>query len=265
MGDRPQVWRSRYFAYSRTEKSSSGSALSSCARMPKGGQMVRSWPASCCKPGSMSWFLVWVITSRRLVVPTPISRFWIGFRFALASPMPTPTITFRSWSRRGPTRRTVGANPAPRSLATDARAERVMFRCDELATCSEELGRITRPYGSAALQAAREMVAGWMREAGLDAQVDTIGNLRGRMAGSSPNRPALLLGSHLDSVRDAGRYDGPLGILVALGVVERLQAEGRSLPFPVEVIAFADEEGLRFQSTYLGSRALAGAFDPRLL
>lgn len=140
-----------------------------------------------------------------------------------------------------------------------------MSRCDELAACSEESGRLTRPYGSAALKAAREMVAGWMREAGLEVQIDAIGNLRGRRAGSSAHRPALLLGSHLDSVRDAGRYDGPLGVLVALSVVERLQGQGRTLPFPVEVIAFADEEGLRFQSTYLGSRALAGAFEPALL
>ena len=109
------------------------------------------------------------------------------------------------------------------------------------------------------------MVAGWMREAGLEVRVDAIGNLRGRRSGSSANAPALLLGSHLDSVRDAGRYDGPLGVLVALTAVERLQLEGRNLPFPVEVVAFADEEGLRFQSTYLGSRALAGTFDLTLL
>jgi allantoate deiminase len=140
-----------------------------------------------------------------------------------------------------------------------------MARCDALAACSEEPGRITRPYGSAALKAAREIVTGWMREAGLDIRVDAVGNLRGRRTGSSTDKPALLLGSHLDSVRDAGRYDGPLGVLVALSAVERLQAEGQSLPFPVEVVAFADEEGLRFQSTYLGSRALTGSFDPKML
>lgn len=109
------------------------------------------------------------------------------------------------------------------------------------------------------------MVRGWMREAGLDVRVDAIGNLRGRLASISSHGPALLLGSHLDSVRDAGRYDGPLGVLVALSVVERLRGESRGLPFPVDVIAFADEEGLRFQSTYLGSRALAGTFDPKML
>ena len=73
----------------------------------------------------------------------------------------------------------------------------------------------------------------------------------------------MLLGSRLDSVRDAGRYDGPLGVLVALSAIERLQTEGENASFPVEVVAFADEEGLRFQNTYLGSRTLAGTFDRR--
>jgi len=104
-----------------------------------------------------------------------------------------------------------------------------------------------------------------MREAGMDARIDAVGNLRGRVNGSEPAAPALLIGSHLDSVRDAGRYDGPLGILIAIEIVDRLRESPRALPFPVEVIAFADEEGLRFQTTYLGSCALAGSFDPAFL
>ncbi|HAF21227.1 MAG TPA: Zn-dependent hydrolase, partial [Chloroflexi bacterium] len=72
----------------------------------------------------------------------------------------------------------------------------------------------------------------------------------------------LLLGSHLDSVRDAGKYDGPLGVIVAIAAVQRLHDAGKRLPFAIEVLAFADEEGLRFGSTYLGSRAVAGSFDP---
>jgi allantoate deiminase len=104
-----------------------------------------------------------------------------------------------------------------------------------------------------------------MREAGMDIRVDAVGNLRGRAEGSVPTAPLLLLGSHLDSVRDAGRYDGPLGILVAIEVVDRARENHRALPFPVEVLAFADEEGLRFQTTYLGSCALAGSFDPAYL
>lgn len=140
-----------------------------------------------------------------------------------------------------------------------------MGRCDSLAAFTEEPGRITRPYGTPSLAAARDTVARWMRDAGMDVRVDAIGNLRGRIEGSDRPAPALLLGSHLDSVRDAGRYDGPLGILVAIEAVARLRARQQSLPFPIEVLAFADEEGLRFQTTYLGSCAMAGAFDPAFL
>lgn len=140
-----------------------------------------------------------------------------------------------------------------------------MARCDELAGSTEEPGRITRSYGTPALTAARQVVAQWMRDAGLDVRIDAVGNVRGRVEGSEPTAPALLLGSHLDSVRDAGRYDGPLGILVAIEAVDRLRDRPQPLPFPVEVIAFADEEGLRFQTTYLGSCALAGSFDPAFL
>lgn len=140
-----------------------------------------------------------------------------------------------------------------------------MTRCDELAAYTEEPGRITRPYGTPALSAARDVIARWMHDAGLDVRVDAVGNARGRRQGSDPTAPALLLGSHLDSVRDAGRYDGPLGILIALEAVDHLRHRPQPVPFPVEVIAFADEEGLRFQTTYLGSCALAGSFDAAFL
>src|SRR5260370_32632026 len=87
-----------------------------------------------------------------------------------------------------------------------------------------------------------------------------IGNLRGRLEGAGDT--TLLLGSHLDSVRNAGKYDGPLGVIVAIAAVQRLHDSGIRLPFAIEVFAFADEEGLRFGSTYLGSRAVAGTLDP---
>jgi allantoate deiminase len=90
---------------------------------------------------------------------------------------------------------------------------------------------------------------------------DNIGNLRGRYEGAAPGNHTLMLGSHLDTVRDAGKYDGPLGVMVAIAVVQRLHDAKTRLPFAIEVIAFADEEGLRFSSTYLGSRAVAGSFD----
>lgn len=137
----------------------------------------------------------------------------------------------------------------------------VMERSDLLARFSEEAGAITRPFATESSRRAREQVADWMRESGMKVTRDNVGNLRGRYAGSA--EATLLLGSHLDSVRDAGKYDGPLGVLVAIAAVERLNAAGLRLPFSIEVLAFADEEGLRFGSTYLGSRAVAGTFDAR--
>jgi len=135
-------------------------------------------------------------------------------------------------------------------------AEAVMRRCDELAACTEEPGAITRPFASEAMKRAHELVRAWMGEAGMTVTRDNIGNLRATYQGSGPG--TVLLGSHLDSVRDAGRYDGPLGVMVAIAAVQRLHEEGRRMPFAIEVLAFADEEGLRFGSTYLGSRAVAG-------
>lgn len=90
---------------------------------------------------------------------------------------------------------------------------------------------------------------------------DNVGNLRGRYEGAAGSDSTLLLGSHLDSVRGAGKYDGPLGVLIVIAAVQTVHERGTRLPFALEVVAFADEEGLRFGTTYLGSRALAGAFD----
>jgi len=144
---------------------------------------------------------------------------------------------------------------------TDAR--RVMERCDILSRISEEPDRLTRRFATPAMRAANAAVAGWMRDAGMAVRQDSAGNLIGRYEAREAGAKTLLLGSHLDTVRDAGRYDGPLGVLVALAVVERLHARGARLPVALEVAAFADEEGLRYHTSYLGSRALAGAFDYR--
>jgi allantoate deiminase len=135
----------------------------------------------------------------------------------------------------------------------------VIERCQYLAGCSEEPDAITRPFASEAMRCAHELVGDWMREAGMTVRRDNVGNLRGRFEGAGET--TLLMGSHLDSVRDAGKYDGPLGVAVAIAAVQRLHDAGRRLPFAIEVLAFADEEGLRFGSTYLGSRAVAGTFD----
>ncbi|MGH2560239.1 MAG: allantoate amidohydrolase [Thermomicrobiales bacterium] len=141
------------------------------------------------------------------------------------------------------------------------RAAAVMARCDDLATFTDEPGRLTRAYGTAALRQAQDRVAGWMKEAGMAVHRDAAGNLIGRYSAAHSGARTLLLGSHLDTVRDAGRYDGVLGVLVAVEVVSGLHRSGVRLPCTVEVVAFADEEGLRFQTTYLGSRALTGGLD----
>jgi allantoate deiminase len=137
----------------------------------------------------------------------------------------------------------------------------VMERCDLLGSISEEPDRLTRPFASDAMRRAHEQVTAWMREAGMEVGRDNIGNLRARYEGATGAHETLLIGSHLDSVRDAGKYDGPLGVLVGIAVVQELHDRGVRLPFGIEVVGFADEEGLRFGTTYLGSRALAGTFD----
>jgi allantoate deiminase len=156
-------------------------------------------------------------------------------------------------------------------------AKLVLSRCDELASLSEERGRLTRRFATPAMRDAAEAVAGWMREAGLSIHRDAIGNIVGRreasgnaagngnaaptgnvaVRGSSGSR-TLLLGSHLDTVPGAGRYDGILGVLVAIAAV---QAAG-DLPFAVEVYGFADEEGARFGTRFLASGVVAGRHDP---
>jgi allantoate deiminase len=135
----------------------------------------------------------------------------------------------------------------------------VLARCDELATFSEEPGRLTRRFATPALWQAGERVREWMEAAGMAVRRDAIGNLIGRLGGGGLR--TLLVGSHLDTVRDAGRYDGMLGVLVAIACLERLRDQGRALPYAVELLAFADEEGVRFGTGYLGSSVVAGRFD----
>jgi allantoate deiminase len=144
-------------------------------------------------------------------------------------------------------------------------AAQVVRRCRQLAEVSEEQGRLTRRFATPAMAQANALVGGWMAEAGMEVAMDAAGNLVGHLPGEDPAAGTLLLGSHLDTVRDAGAFDGPLGVLVAVACVERLRAEGARLPFAVDVLGFADEEGLRFGTAYLGSRAVAGTFDPELL
>lgn len=139
-------------------------------------------------------------------------------------------------------------------------AARVLARADELATHSSRSDGIERVYLSPQHRAVNDLAAHWMHEAGLVTWEDAAGNQCGRRAGSEDELPSVLLGSHLDTVPGAGRYDGILGVLVAIEVAARLRDV--ELPFALEVVAFGDEEGTRFGTTLLGSRALAGTWQP---
>jgi allantoate deiminase len=138
-------------------------------------------------------------------------------------------------------------------------ARELMVRCDELGAISEEPGRLTRTFASPAMLRANKLVGSWMREAGMQTREDAAFNLLGRWNSSRRGAKTFLLGSHLDTVRDAGKYDGPLGVLTAIAAVKRLRERGVQLPFHVEVVGFSDEEGVRYQTAYLGSSAFAGA------
>jgi allantoate deiminase len=142
---------------------------------------------------------------------------------------------------------------------------RILQRCDALARHSELSGGLTRVFLSPQARAAADLVLGWMREAGMQVRLDAIGNAVGRYEGARPALPCLMLGSHLDTVRDAGKYDGMLGVVTAIECVQLLNAREERLPFAIEVVGFGDEEGVRFGTTLLGSRAIAGTLDPGVL
>jgi allantoate deiminase len=137
---------------------------------------------------------------------------------------------------------------------------RLMARLDEFARFSDEEGRLTRLYLSNAHRQAAQQYVAWCRAIGLAAKIDASGNVWARYEGKQPGAPALMIGSHIDTVRDAGRFDGNLGALAALAVVEELTKKGERLDVAVEIVAFGDEEGVRFPTTLTGSRAFAGLF-----
>lgn len=137
-------------------------------------------------------------------------------------------------------------------------AARVMTRCDVLAEISENKDGLTRVYLSAEHLRANACVSKWMQEAGMKVWQDAVGNICCRYESAPPGAPALLLGSHLDTVRNAGRYDGILGVLSAIEIVQWLHDRQRRLPLSIEIIGFCDEEGTRFGITLLGSRGMTG-------
>lgn len=139
---------------------------------------------------------------------------------------------------------------------------RILRRCDELAAISRPGKGVTRLYLTEEHKRAIALVSGWMREAGMEVRVDEAANVVGRYAPARQGSPSLLLGSHIDSVIDAGKYDGPLGVICAIDYVSVLNQEKRRLPFGIEIVAFGDEEGTRFGTTLIGSRAVAGTLNP---
>jgi allantoate deiminase len=151
------------------------------------------------------------------------------------------------------------------TMSSQPSAERIWDHCESLGRLSEMEGGLTRVFLSREQKSANELVLGWMRAAGMEARLDAIGNCVGRYEGERPGLPCLMLGSHLDTVRDAGKYDGMLGVVAAIECVHSLNERGKRLPFAIEIVGFADEEGVRFNATLLGSRGVAGTFKPETL
>jgi allantoate deiminase len=148
---------------------------------------------------------------------------------------------------------------------TASLGDEIVERIDELGKISERPEHLTRIFLTEQHRAAADLILSWMRSAGMRVHFDAIGNVCGRYEGERPGLPCLMLGSHYDTVRDAGKWDGPLGLITAISCVADLNRRGKRLPFAIEVTGFADEEGVRFASTLLGSRAVAGTFDESVL
>ena len=137
-----------------------------------------------------------------------------------------------------------------------ARAEAMLA---ELGAISSEPQRLVRLYLSPEHRRAADLIGSWMREAGMTVTEDALGTVRGHWRPELKKR--LLIGSHIDTVIDAGRYDGPLGVVAGILAVRELAARNVDLPFGIDVLAFGDEEGSRFRTTLAGSSACAGVFD----
>lgn len=134
-------------------------------------------------------------------------------------------------------------------------------RIETLAKISEKSNCLTRTYGSNALRTVTKLVEEWMLDVGLETRIDNIGNIRGRLSATKPTNDVFVIGSHLDTVKDAGKFDGALGFLLALSMVEELIEKNTYLPFNIDIVGFCDEEGVRFTTTYLGSSVLSNTFE----
>jgi allantoate deiminase len=143
------------------------------------------------------------------------------------------------------------------------RAVRVIDRCREIAACTEVPGEITRLFLTPSMHEVHALLRGWMEGLGMTVRIDAVGNLRGLWPGIASMSPRLLIGSHLDTVPNAGAFDGILGVVLGVSIVEELH--GQHLPFAIEIIGFSEEEGVRFSKPFLGSLAVAGKLDANTL
>ena len=150
-------------------------------------------------------------------------------------------------------------------LVTVDMGTEIMAMLDALARFSEQKDALTCSYLSPSHMETAAQLREWMLAAGLNVEIDAVGNVVGRWRNGSPESKTLMTGSHYDTVIDGGRYDGRLGVVLPIVVASNLRQAGVVLPFDLEIVAFADEEGVRFKSTFIGSSALAGTFDPDLL
>lgn len=141
------------------------------------------------------------------------------------------------------------------------RADIILQRADILAAISDDATCISRIFGTKAFVKSLALIESWMQKAGMQIKVDQVGNVRGRLLSTHAAAKTLVIGSHFDTVNNAGKYDGILGVLIAIDLVEQLVENKIELPFNIEVVAFSDEEGVRFHTTYLGSKVLTGTLN----
>jgi len=149
------------------------------------------------------------------------------------------------------------------TIETTGRAGSVIARCRKLASFSEDPESTRRTFLSPPMHECHREIAGWMEPLGARSRVDAAGNFHGFYPATQPDAPRLLIGSHLDTVPNAGAYDGILGVVLAVALLEELR--GKKLPFAIEVLGFSEEEGVRFGTPFIGSRALVGRLDQELL
>ncbi len=156
------------------------------------------------------------------------------------------------------------------NIAATERAEQIIARCRELAFCTEVAGETTRTFLAPSMHRVHALLGGWMRAAGMQVRVDAVGNIRGVLPAAASGAPRLLIGSHLDTVANAGAFDGVLGVVIGVALAEEIAGQssastGPGMPFAIEVIGFSEEEGVRFAKPFLGSLALIGELDAETL